>query len=95
MTLAELQQYDWYKSRPEIIQQAIDKLPPIQLYKIKSSGYQCYIISFEEPHSSLLEDVTCTVQKTGIGSLFPSLNQNRVFGISLTDLEPWDQTNKS
>lgn len=38
MTLEELQQNEWYKQRPEVIRQAIDKTPPIQLYKFRDSG---------------------------------------------------------
>jgi len=92
MTLEELQQNEWYKQRPRVIRQAIDKLPPIQLYKFKESGKQCQIISFEEPESGKLEDVTCTVQKTGLGGVvseigFGALDSNRVFGVKLDDLE--------
>ena len=94
MTLEELQQDIWYKERPEIIKQAIDKLPPIQLYKFKDTGKQCYIISFEEPKNGKLEDVTCTVQKTGVGGPMAemglgNLDSNIVFGLSLDDLEVW------
>ena len=95
MTLKQLKQSDWYKERPLLIQQAIEILPPIQLYKFKTTGKQCYIVSFEEPESSKLEDVTVTVQKTGVGGSMAemgmgSLDTNAVFGLSLTDLEPWD-----
>lgn len=93
MTLEELKQTDWYKERPEIIQQAICKLPPIQLYKFKDSGKQCQIYSFEEPESGKFEDVTCTVKKTGIGGVMAKiglgvLDTNSVFGVPLDDLEP-------
>lgn len=93
MTLEELQKEEWYKGRPEVIKQAVIKLPPITLYKFKESGKQCYIISFEEPESGKLEDVTCTVEKTGIGENIIGLNPldtNIVFGVKLDDLEPWD-----
>ena len=95
MTLEELQQSNWYKERPLLIQQAIKILPPIQLYKFKNSGKQCYIQSFEEPKSGKLEDVTVTVQKTGVGGAMAemgmgSLDINAVFGLSLNDLTPWD-----
>ena len=95
MELKELQETDWYKERPEVIRQAIDKLPPIVLYKFKDSGKQCQIISYEEPESSKLEDVTCTVQKTGIGGAMAemglgSLDTNRVFGVHLDNLEEWN-----
>lgn len=94
MTLEELKKEDWYKERPDVIKQAIEILPPIRLYKFKNSGKQCYIRSFEEPESGKLEDVTVTVQKTGVGGALANaglamLDTNAVFGLSLTDLEPW------
>lgn len=90
MRLEELQENEWYKQRPEVIRRAIDKLPPIQLYKLKDSGKQCQIASFEEPESGKLEDVTCTVQKTGIGGAMGlgALDTNSVFGVLFSaDLE--------
>lgn len=95
MTLEELKETDWYKERPLVIQQAIDKLPPIHLYKFKDSGKQCHVISFEEPESGKLEDVTCTVQKTGNGGAMDKmglgmLDRNAVFGCSLNDFELWE-----
>ena len=94
MELQELKQTDWYKERPAIIQNAIDLLPPTKLYKFKESGKQCQLISFEEPNSKKLNDVTVTVQKTGIGGVMDeiglgSLDTNQVFGVKLTDLEEW------
>lgn len=95
MTLEELQQKEWYKKRPEVIRQAIDKLPPIQLYKFKANGKQCRIVSYEEPQSGKLEDVTCTVIKTGVGGPMAemgmsALDGNGVFGVKLDDLEVWN-----
>lgn len=94
MTLEELKETDWFKERPLVIQQAIEKLPPTQLYKFKGSGKQCQIYSFEEPESGKLEDVTVTVHKTGIGGAMAAmglgeLDTNGVFGVKLDDLEPW------
>lgn len=96
MTPQELQQTEWYKERPEIIRQAIDKLPPIQLYRFKESGKQCYIVSFEEHESGKVKDVTCTVQKTGIGGTMAEmgmgeLDKNVVFGVNIDDLEVWSE----
>ena len=96
MTLEELKETDWYKERPEIIQQAICKLPPTQLYKFKDSGKQCHIYSYDEPKSNKFEDVTCTVHKTGIGGAMAemglgSLDANMVFGVKLDRLEPWTE----
>lgn len=94
MDLKEIQQSDWYKERPKVIQDAIDKLPPIQMYKFKNSGKQCWVHSYEEPDSGNLDEVTCTVVKTGIGGVMADaglgmLDTNAVFGVSLDDLEVW------
>ncbi len=94
MTLQELKETDWFKDRPKVIQDAIEILPPIQLYKFKNSGKQCHIHSFEEPESGNVEDVTVTVQKTGVGGAMAKmglgqLDTNGVFGVKLHDLEVW------
>lgn len=95
MTLQEIQQTDWYKTRPTIIKEAINILPPIGLYKFKDSGKQCVIRSYEEPNDKNKE-VTVTVVKTGIGGVLATmgisqLEKNQgVFGVSLNDLELWN-----
>ena len=94
MTLEELKQDDRYKEFPILIQQAIEILPPTKLYKFKNSWKQCYIQSFEEPESGKIEDVTVTVQKTGVGGAMAEmglsvLDTNAVFGVGLYDLEEW------
>lgn len=94
MDLQELKQTDWYKERPSVIQGAIDLLPPIKLYKFKESGKQCELMSYQEPDSGKLEDVTVAVGKTGIGGAMDemglgSLDKNMVFGVKITDLEEW------
>lgn len=94
MGLQELKQTDWYKERPKVIQEAIDLLPPTKMYRFKNSKKQCQLISFEEPESKKLDDVTVTVQKTGVGGVMDemglgSLDTNQVFGVKLTDLEEW------
>lgn len=93
MTFEELKQTDWYKSRPKVIQQAMDILPPIHYYRFKSTGKQCFIHSFKEPRSGKLEDVTVTVRKTGTGGPLAEmglgvLDRHIVFGVPLDDLEP-------
>ena len=92
MTLEELKETDWYNERPAIIQQAINILSPTEMYKFKTTGKECYIISYEEPESGNVEDVTLTVQKTGKGGAMEklglsSLDTNQVFGVKLDDLE--------
>jgi hypothetical protein len=96
MTFEEFKKTEWYISRPDIIKQAMEILPPTQLYKFKSSGKQCYIRSYEGNDDSKIEDVTVTVKKTGVGGLLAefgmgALDTNGVFGIKLTDLEPWTE----
>ena len=94
MDLQELKITDWYKERPIVIRKAIDLLPPTKLYKFKSSGKQCALISYEEPENKKLEDVTVTVQKTGIGGVMEGtglevFGTNQVFGVKINDLEEW------
>lgn len=94
MTLEELKQTEWYQERPEIIQKAIDTLPPTELYQFKDSKKQCHIIGYTEPNEQNSE-VTLIVQKTGVGGplasmskvLAASIDTNQVFGVLLTDLE--------
>lgn len=95
-TLEELIQTDWYRERPEIIKQIVHKLPPTRFYKFKTNGKQCYIYSYEEPKSGKLEDVTCTVVKTGVGGPMATmglgeLDTHRVFGVRFEDLTPWEE----
>jgi len=89
----ELKSSEWYQSRPQIIKDAIELLPPTQLYQFKDSKKQCFIFSYEEPKSGKLEDVTVTVEKIGVGGPMAamglgSLDTNRVFGIKMDSLEP-------
>jgi hypothetical protein len=93
--LEELRKTDWYKDRPPCIQQAIELRPPVMVYSLNGKG--CHIISYEEPESGKLEDVTVTVQKNGIGEeqgLGPEYNAaihtNAVFGVKLEDLKIFD-----
>lgn len=92
MTLEEFKETEWYKERPDIIKQVIEKIPPIQLYQFKNSGHQCVIYCYDEPESGKVEDITVKVDKTGAGSLFPEVNKYRVFGVKPDDLEPWRGT---
>ncbi len=96
MTLEEMQQSNWYKGRPKVIQQAFDLMPANVLYKFKDTGYQCYIYSYDEPESQKLEDVTVVVYKTGKGGAMAKMglgmiNKNGVFGVKLSDLELWEE----
>jgi hypothetical protein len=95
-TIERLRKTKWYKTRPEIIQQAVELLPPMGLYKFKDTGKQCVIIGYSEPKNGKFKDVTVTVQKTGVGGVlnecgdFSFLDKGwNVFGVKLTDLEPY------
>ena len=88
--LEELQNSDWYKTRPEIIQRTIDNYSPFDLFEFKDSKKQCHIIAYTEPDEDFSE-VTLMVQKTGIGGVMydlglGSLDIYKVFGVKLTDL---------
>lgn len=94
--LERLKESDWYKERPQLIKAAIEIAPPTQYYKLKFNSKQCFIVSYDEPESQLLEDVTVTVQKTGVGGAMASmglgqLDTNQVFGVKLTDLIPYEE----
>jgi hypothetical protein len=91
-TLEDLKNSDWYKSRPDIIKAAIDKMPPILMYQFKDSGKECYIVGYSEPENPDTE-VSLTVQKTGKGGPMAEmglghLDTNQVFGVSMEDIEP-------
>lgn len=94
MNLKELKQTAWYSRRPKVIQEAINLLPPMKLYKFKDSGKQCHLISYEEPESGKIEDLTVTVQKTGVGGVLEEiglseLDTNQVFDVKINNLEEW------
>lgn len=76
---------EWFKERPEIIQQAIKERMPNIFYYL--NGKECFIYSYEEPTSGKFEDVTVKVKKTGKGGFIPELDQNGVFGVKLSDLK--------
>lgn len=93
--LKELKDTGWYKTRPECIQQAIELRPPVLVYALHGKG--CHIVSYEEPESGKLEDVTVTVKKNGIGedkglgaAFNAAMHTNSVFGVKLDDLKPFD-----
>lgn len=87
---------EWFKTRPQIIKDAIVKLPPTKLYRLKETGKQCKLYSYTEPNDDN-EEVTVTVILTGVGGPldgtgFEKLDEGlRVFGYKLDDLEPWNQ----
>ena len=82
ITFEEFKKTDWYKERPALIKEVIEKYPPTQYYDLR--GQKCCISSYEEPISNKIEDVTCTVHKTEsfIGIDFD------IFDVPLTSLKP-------
>ena len=89
--LEELKGTDWYKERPDSIKEAIDQIPPTQLYRFKDSQKQCYIIGYTESESPDGK-VTLIVQKTGEGGPMAAmglgvLDTNQVFGVDPESLE--------
>lgn len=89
---------EWVHERPKIIQEAIIKMRPDKLYKIKSTKEQCYIVSYSEP-DTVDDEITVTVQKTGekdckndAERMIHEINgfaDFQVFGLKLDDLEEW------
>ena len=90
MTMEDVKKDKWYLSRPKVIQDFMDIVSPIRPHKFKDSGKHCYVVSIQEPISGKLEDVSCTVTKTGYGGAtgFNPLDTNSVFGIKPADIEP-------
>lgn len=67
---------EWFNERPKIIQEAIIKMRPDKIYKIKSTGEQCYIVAYSEPdtvkncgNKENIKEVTVRVEKTGAAIL--------------------------
>lgn len=92
MKLDELKSTDWYKERPNVIKQAIEKKSPTETY-VYGKYKQCFIYSYEEPESGKLEDVTCTIEFTGKGGILEGTNledldKYQVYGVKLDDLIP-------
>lgn len=79
-----VQDTDWYKARPLLIQQKIDLYPPDRLYRMKSTQQIVYLYSYEENDDGLCE--TCTITITRKFNPTCVLDR-RVFGVRLDDLE--------
>lgn len=95
MTLRELQQSEWYLSKPLIIQEVFDVLPPFETFRITQTGAQCFLYSISEPESGDLDDVVVSVIQTGIGGFFWSIGLGHyekgtiIHGILIDELEKW------
>lgn len=95
MTLGELKTTDWYNTRPEIIKEAIELRSPFKQYEFVGTNVKCYIVSYDELTSNKIEDVTVTVQKTGVkkspdgSATLVGLHTNKIFDVKLEDLIEW------
>ncbi len=85
MNLKEIQDSEWYKTRPEKIRNMIDMFPSCIPVRIKSTGQKAHVYSY-------FEDGTISVavvysENPGLRRLIPSEEGHRVFGLSLSDIE--------
>ena len=87
---------NWFKSRPDPIQQAFKKYHPYNTYRLKDTGQIVFLHSINEDQGGVVE--TCKI------NILPECNRDmfmiearQVFGINLIDLqdlgitEPWNQ----
>lgn len=79
-----VQDTDWYKERPPLIQQKIDAYPPDRLYRQKSTGRIVYLYSYEEGDDGQCEMCTITITKRFNPTC---VLDRRVFDVPLEDLE--------
>lgn len=79
-----VQETDWYKSRPAAVQQRIDEYPPGRLYRMRSTGHIVTLYSYAES-----ADGTCTTCCVNVLARYnPGLAfERRVFAVSFDDLE--------
>ena len=80
----KVQETRWYRERPLSVQRAIDRWPPDQLYRIKSTGQVAFLYSYGEA-----EDGTCTTCTVCVTRRYnpTCLRERSVFGVPLEDLE--------
>ena len=76
---------EWVASRPPVVQDLCRRFPPDRLYRIKSSGHRCTLVSYSE-------DGTMKVNVTGQYNFVTFDRQ--VFGIKPDDLEECDLPGK-
>jgi hypothetical protein len=79
----------WRDERPLIIQAVIDKLPPWNLYLLKTSGHRVTIYAYDEN-----EDGTVSLQVNIEGRYNLIVTERRVFGVKPEDLEECDLPKK-
>lgn len=72
---------EWVKSRPPAVAAVCRKFPPDRLYRMKTTGHRCTLVSYGE-------DGTVTVSVSGQYNRI--LFARNVFGINPDDLEECD-----
>lgn len=91
--MAKLEAHPWFQSRPPIIQEAIRRYPGHRTYVMPKTNQIVQLHSYSEPEQEGGE-VTVTVDVLGRtdcpDETWP-LIQRRVFGIPLSDLEPYTE----
>lgn len=83
----ELLRSDWYNKRPQVIKEAIKKLPPCRAYKVKETGQKCVIYGYNSNEGDKnTKDVILHILIVD-----PDTNDaiRKVFGYHLEDLEVW------
>jgi hypothetical protein len=85
----DIEETEWYQTRPPLIQQRIDEYPPLYLYRRKSNGYIVALHAYDEG-----EDRLCTICTVLVLQMYnPHKNivtERRVFEIPFDDLERMD-----
>jgi hypothetical protein len=56
----DIQETEWYQSRPPLIQRRIDEYPPLHLYRRKSTGHRVIIHGYDEGEDGRC--TTCTIR---------------------------------
>lgn len=87
--LEQLKRSEWYMNLPAPVKQAVDQMPPTQLYNM--DGDEVRIIGYNQ-NADYPKEITLTVEKTGFGGFFkelgaPELDHVRVTNIELDDLQ--------
>lgn len=75
----------WISKRPEHVRKVAEKFDPWSLYRLKTSGDRCTLISFEE-----MQDKTVTMRVAITGRFNLVIFDRQVFGILPEDLELCD-----
>jgi len=71
----------WLKRRPKVIREMARQWPPDRLYRMKSTGQRCTLVSYSE-------DRTVRVSITGAHNA--TMFDRQVFGVGVDDLEECD-----